>query len=244
MAIFIENENSLKKEVNKIKRDAIFLGLGILFSSCFALVLIFINIYLTAAFFCLMLVFLYKLTTNTSNIEMLRSGVQGEKRTQKVFEKLPNAYYIYSDLKVVFDDRESQLDHVVVGPTGVFVIESKNTNGKILGDGLEKYWVQEKIGSKGGLYKNEFYSPLKQVGTHVYRLSSVLKKNGINVWIESCVFFSNPKTVVEVKNLKVPVFSLKNHGSKELIDYIIEGTRTRLTEEDIKKINRIIKKEC
>lgn len=244
MAIFFEKENSLQKEFSKVRKDTVVAGAGILFSSCISLVMVYLNIYLSALSFLLMLFFLYRLTTDTKNIEILRSGVEGEKKTQKIFSRLSDEYYVYSDLKVIFEGNESQLDHVIVGPNGVFVIESKNIKGTIKGKVDEKYWIQEKTGSGGGNYKNEFYSPLKQVGTHVYRLSGLLKKSGVNIWIESGVFFSNSKATLSLDGEGSRVFSVKKQGAKEMIDFIKSQSRLSLSEEDINEINDLLREQC
>lgn len=244
MAIFMDKSNSLNKEYKKTRKASISYGVGIIVTSSISIVLFSTYLYLSLIAFLLMGYFLFKLTSNTINFEILRSGVEGEKRTERIFKRLPDEYYVHSDLMVEFEGYTSQLDHVVVGPTGIFVIETKNINGKIEGDGNQKYWLQHKTGSGGGKYENKFYSPIKQVGTHVFRLAGILKRNSINYWIESLVFFSNPKTKLEIKNEDIPVFSYGKEGSKRIIDYIINSESVVLSRKDIAKINETILKEC
>jgi hypothetical protein len=66
-------------------------------------------------------------------------GAIGEIKAVQQLSKLPKAYYIINDYQLKFDppiyDKRNddriysiQADHIVVGPTGVFIIETKNWN--------------------------------------------------------------------------------------------------------------------
>ena len=67
-------------------------------------------------------------------IEAWRTGAEGERRTAKYLDGLAEAGF------VVLHDRRvpgygGNLDHVAVGPTGVWVIETKSLTGKVEIDG-------------------------------------------------------------------------------------------------------------
>lgn len=66
--------------------------------------------------------------------------------------------------------RSTQIDHIVVSPYGVFVIETKGYKGWILGGENSEYWTQV-------LYKNKYklYNPIKQNEGHVRFLRQLLK---------------------------------------------------------------------
>ncbi len=85
-----------------------------------------------------------------------------------------------------------------VGPSGVFVIETKNMTGTILANYDNEQWVQKKKGENGGTTSKKFYSPVKQVGTHVYRLAHCLRNNGCSVHVDSIVFFANADASVQL----------------------------------------------
>lgn len=64
-------------------------------------------------------------------------GALGEQKVVKVLEQLPDDYYLINDFSVTFspalynrkdDDyiKSVQVDHLLVGPSGVFIIETKN----------------------------------------------------------------------------------------------------------------------
>lgn len=59
-----------------------------------------------------------------------RKGTRGEQTVVEVLEVLSDEFYVINDLKIA-----GNLDHVVVGPTGVFAIETKNWRGAVCADG-------------------------------------------------------------------------------------------------------------
>lgn len=150
------------------------------------------------------------------------SGVQGESATAHIIAALSDDYYGLQNVTVSYDGKASEIDIVVVGPTGVFAVEAKNMGGIIHADGAERQWVQHKIGRRGTPYSNTFYSPVKQVRTHVYRLANHLRDNGFRVTVESAVYFSNPETQVRQINedSRTPVFSAAENGGADLLAYI------------------------
>ena len=69
----------------------------------------------------------------TRKLEILGSGLEGEDKEQDLFSSLPDGYYVIPDLCISIDNKRSQIDHLIVGSTGVFIIETKNTKGIIEG---------------------------------------------------------------------------------------------------------------
>ena len=59
-------------------------------------------------------------------------GIFGEKVVAFILRMLPDDYYIFNDVYVEVGGRTTQIDHVVVSPFGVFVIETKNYRQKNL----------------------------------------------------------------------------------------------------------------
>jgi hypothetical protein len=54
-------------------------------------------------------------------------GRKGESRVTEILKTLPDDYVILND--IVVPDRKGNVDHVLIGPNGVFVIETKNYSG-------------------------------------------------------------------------------------------------------------------
>jgi hypothetical protein len=63
--------------------------------------------------------------------ESMRKGAAGEKSVAHTLSKLPDEFRVVNDVQTPIGN----LDHVVIGPTGVFVIETKNWRGIIDADG-------------------------------------------------------------------------------------------------------------
>jgi len=61
----------------------------------------------------------------------LSGGAEAHKRISEALEELPGNFRVIHDLSTPF----GPVDHVVIGPTGVFVISTKNWKGLVSGDG-------------------------------------------------------------------------------------------------------------
>ena len=170
-------------------------------------------------------------------VAALKSGLKGENTTARIVSMLPDTYYGFQNLKITYQGKTSELDMVVVGPTGVFVIETKNMNGTIVGRYDNPKWVQEKIGRGGTPYNAQFYNPIKQVGTQVYRLANYLREKSCHVYINDMVYFSNPDTIVQLLGTpsKTPVFAANWNSAREICNYIIEN-KEKISDKQIKQI--------
>ena len=58
-----------------------------------------------------------------------KAGYTGEALVASLLEDLPNDFYVFHDVK--HRDLAGNIDHLVVGPTGVFVLETKNWRGHV-----------------------------------------------------------------------------------------------------------------
>ena len=81
------------------------------------------------------------------------------------------------------------------------------------------------------------YNPTKQVATHVYRTAGYLREQGINTWVQGMVYFTNPTITVQLESSKIPVFSEREDGGKEICNYILNtDNKNRLKKEEIDRI--------
>lgn len=173
--------------------------------------------------------------------EAVKSGLDGEMATAAIVSSLPETYCGFQNIKITFDGKQSELDMVVTGPTGVFIIETKNMNGAIVGNYDNPQWTQKKVGQQGTPYSKNFYNPIKQVGTHVYRLANYLRNNGVNIHVSDMVYFSNPDTFVQLIGIptKTPVFTALGNGATEICNHILNGEQ-EISKEDLSKINALL----
>ncbi len=99
-----------------------------------------------------------------------RKGELGEYKLDVQFSQLPKEYRYLNDLLFKRTGGYSQIDHVVICSAGVFVIETKNYYGAILGNKNDKTWTVC-CGSK----KLKPYNPISQNYTHLKALQNILR---------------------------------------------------------------------
>jgi len=166
-------------------------------------------------------------------------GSIGELKAIELLKQLPEQYYIINDFRRTFNppiynrnenDRiySIQIDHVVVGPTGVYIIETK-------------YWNQRSIES------NLLFSPVKQLKRSSYALfillNDIIRNNRIavfsNNWgqfkisISNILLMMNASTEQQFQYIKILT-------EKNLL-YNITKSKVVFNEEQIKYIVKILK---
>ena len=130
-------------------------------------------------------------TQNTDNRNPSVIGENGESDVSEILCSLPQEYLVIDD--VIIPDQitdptkryTTQIDHVVVSPFGIFVIETKNYSGWIFGDEKSKQWKQTFKTTEA----HYLYNPIKQNWGHTYALAERLNLN-IRVF-KPIVVFSN-----------------------------------------------------
>ena len=172
--------------------------------------------------------------------KILASGIEGERIAANILSRLSDEYVVYQDVVISYGGGSSEIDNIVVGPSGVFAVETKNHNGNIVGNYEEHTWEQEKIGRGGSLYSEELHSPVKQIGTHIYRLANYLRDNGVQIYVEGAVLFTNAECSVRVYgNGEIPVFSVAQNEADSLLKFILNG-RAHLDGRAISQICRLL----
>lgn len=77
-----------------------------------------------------------------------RKGKRGEKAAAWYLHRLPSEYVVYSDIMLQTNYGTTQIDHLVVSPYGVFVIEVKNMQGII---SVAENWYCVKVNMVGSM---------------------------------------------------------------------------------------------
>ena len=122
-------------------------------------------------------------------------GKYSERLVHKKMLQLPDEYTIFNNLLFESNGRSTQIDHIVVSPYGVFVIETKGYKGWILGGENSEYWTQVIYKSK-----HKFYNPIKQNEGHVRFLRQLLKCPADFPIIPIVVFDNSADLKVHVAN--------------------------------------------
>jgi len=72
---------------------------------------------------------LVKTFTEPTHLTAWAIGARGERETEAALERLPEGFVHLHDRRI--PGTRANIDHVVIGPTGVFVIESKRMVGRL-----------------------------------------------------------------------------------------------------------------
>ena len=75
-------------------------------------------------------------------------GKFGEKRVARKLDWLSKEYITLNDILLPTNYGTTQIDHIVVSPYGIFVIETKNYKGWIFGHENSEEWKQSLFGKK------------------------------------------------------------------------------------------------
>lgn len=144
------------------------------------------------------------------------SGDYGEFTASSILKALPNNYHIMNDILLqqgihkrpykpeIYGPSKwkvekikgrlyemvpmsTQLDHLIVSPFGLFIIETKNHKGFIFGDDAGQVWTQV-LGN--GAHHFTFHNPVFQNETHLRELSKQIKVS--RNYMTGMIVFTNP----------------------------------------------------
>lgn len=156
------------------------------------------------------------------NYQTWSIGAEGEEKVAEYLYLLNDSYYVIHD--VVLPGMIGNIDHIVLGPNGVFVIETKNHRGLITCNG--DHWTQRKIGRRGTPYLGNIGSPSKQVKKKAVLLNRFIQSHfNVNLYVNGIVVFTNEEADLVLNNPTVIILrpdeicdSIRNYRSKLLKD--------------------------
>ena len=161
-------------------------------------------------------------------------GAKGEESVIKLLKKLKDDYFVVHDVKL--PGQNGNIDHIVIGKNGIFVIETKSHKGHISCKGDS--WIQKKVGRRGTRYESYIGSPSKQIKWNATMLKEFLKHSFpilSNVWIHCIVVFTNKTTTLKLYKPTVAVLK-----PDELINYIKNNqSKIAISKDDFLKLNKI-----
>ena len=173
---------------------------------------------------------------------------QGERDVAEVLKKI-RGYKLLNDILIRNQDKTTQIDHVLIGKKGIFVIETKDFSGTIKGEEYSKEWTQIIKG-----YSNEFYNPIRQNYGHIKALENLTKRR--NIFISTIVFTNKSNieeldtetAVIQLKDLKrfIKKYPSNININKEEIECIYNLIKknninsNRIRKKHIKNINKMI----
>lgn len=153
----------------------------------------------------------------SSRISVLSAGAAGEEDAKALLSNLSNEYTVFRN--IIVDDRE--IDFIVCGPTGVFVIEVKAYSGTLFGDYSDRSWLKRKCSRKGNIYEKYVPNPLLQARSGAAALSRELSHRGERIFVNGAVYLAGGECTAEITG-DAPSEKLFSHYD-ELLDYITEN---------------------
>lgn len=143
---------------------------------------------------------------NTTDIGRFKGGAEGEARVTEVMKSgLPEAYIILNDVSVRSGVRSAQNDHLVLGPNGVFVIETKAYSGTLTGKATDDYLEQVKEW-KGKRIEARIKNPIPQNEYHLRIVGEKMKEGGFATDdLVSVIVFTNKWARLRIEGSEVPV---------------------------------------
>ena len=184
-------------ESNKRRNLIIFILLIVIGISLFALGMIFTKWLILAAVVPVTVSAIFRRRYNT-----WKAGATGEKAVAKALRTLDDSYYLLN--AVVLPGGRGDIDHVLLGSKGVFVIEAKNYSGKVMCNGDD--WYRRKRGAKKTVRAE---SVSEQVRRNASDLNNYLRRRTrLNLHVNPVCVFVNPMVQLDLKNPTVPVLRL------------------------------------
>jgi hypothetical protein len=133
---------------------------------------------------------------------LYRGGWQGEKQVVNLLTHTMNDdYFLLNDLYL--RDGGGDIDHMVLGPNGVFVLETKNWSGKISCNGDE--WHRPGKRNFSG-------SPSRQVKRNAAKIQQIIDDNpnlrSLGIWVEGIVVLTNTYAKLQVNSPTLTILKL------------------------------------
>jgi len=120
-------------------------------------------------------------------------GIWGEKEVSSILKLLNKKYKVYNDIYIPTKNGTNQIDHVIISPYGIFVIETKNYKGWIYGKEDNPNWTQNIFGKKYNLL-----NPILQNRSHINALKQIMPYYSSNLYISIIVFTRAPRIKIKL----------------------------------------------
>jgi hypothetical protein len=125
-----------------------------------------------------------------------RRGAEAEEAAGQILDSLPEGFFIIHD----FDSGKGNIDHIIIGPKGIFTVETKSQRGEVTFDGNQLLF-------NGKPFQKDF---LKQAWAECYLVRDLLKKWEISEpKVEPVILFTNAFVKVREKAKGVEIVNLK-----------------------------------
>ncbi len=113
-----------------------------------------------------------------------QAGDLGERYASNLIKSyLTDSDILLTNVPVVYDGNETELDSVVINSYGVFIFEVKYYTGMLRGSEDDYEWEKYHVSAAHNVYQKTVKNPIKQVNRQIYILAGYLRSCGVNVWV-------------------------------------------------------------
>ncbi len=140
-------------------------------------------------------------------------GHEGEEMLrQRLHSFLSDDYIAYFGYPL---NNGQDIDCILLGPSGLYVIETKHHNGSI--QYTDGGWRQVKTGRGGTAYHGNLKNPGGQVFFALREVKSYLESKGIKIFIHGVVTFTNPSAVLSIEKDPKPLKVCKIYELEDIL---------------------------
>ncbi|WP_106794298.1 NERD domain-containing protein [Aquimarina sp. Aq78] len=167
-------------------------------------------------------------------------GALGEYKVSTKLKRLKKKeYLILNNVLFKIGNSTTQIDHIVICKSGIFVIETKNYKGWIHGHENSEYWTQTIY-----KYKKKLRNPIKQNWVHVYAIKKILSEYNYVKYFPIVVFAGSGKlknitTTLPVIYTNKLLKTIKKLNEQENLSY----NQMKLISDKLHQFNIIDRKE-
>ncbi len=130
------------------------------------------------------------------NASSTRKGLEGEQSVASELSYLNDEFLLLND--VMLPGGRGNIDHILIGPTGVFVFETKNYSGKYVCYGDRWYF-------QGKREKYDVSSVSIQAKNNANTLAGLLHASGFTVDVNPLIVFTHPSVQLWLHHPTVPI---------------------------------------
>ena len=137
----------------------------------------------------------------------LEGGRRGERKmAERLAEQLADDHVILNDLELRVAHERAQIDHLVIAPSGLYVIESKFWAGTLSGDVRDAQWTQKK--SNGAV--RQVKSPVQQCERQRRMFITLLASKVPEDRIHALAVFTHPAVKLQIANAQGRAFLVRD----------------------------------
>lgn len=153
---------------------------------------------------------------------------------KKIGEVFSDEYHAVFSVFLKKENKNNQIINcLLIGPTGVFIIDFSTATGAIEAKKDLSLWPHKKVGSRGTPYEGaDIKNPIKRLNYKSTLLRTLLKQQDFDLWVEGYFIFTQcTQLITDAPNIYSDYFELKEQ---------ITNKKTVLNKQQISKIVKLV----